>query len=88
MVVINLARCGTHNKPSFVIVVKDSHTQRDGRFIEKLGFYNPFIAKDIGMNINITRIQYWISVGAQPSACVKMLIKKWTKKSAQSIIKP
>jgi small subunit ribosomal protein S16 len=76
MVVVRLARGGSHNRPYFYIVVADSRARRDGRFIEKLGFYNPLVKEQAeSFRVNNERLQYWISVGAQTSPAVKKLIK-------------
>lgn len=81
MVVVRLARGGSHNRPYFHIVVADSRARRDGRFIEKIGFYNPLVGGDLeSFRINLERFNYWVSVGAQASPAVKKLIKN-NKKS-------
>lgn len=66
---IRLARGGTKKRPVYRIVVADSRTPRDGRFIEKLGFFNPLLPKDNEARIryNEERIKYWLGVGAKPS---------------------
>ena len=80
MVVIRLARGGAKARPFFNIVVADKRTRRDGRFIERIGFYNP-IAKggEEGLRIMQDRLTHWISVGAQPSPTVERLIKQGAK---------
>lgn len=76
MVVIRLARGGSKNRPYYYIVVADSRARRDGRFIEKLGFYNPSAAQGVeGFRINADRVEYWTSVGGKPSPRVLSLIK-------------
>jgi small subunit ribosomal protein S16 len=66
---IRLARMGTKKRPQYRVVVADSRYPRDGRFIEKLGTYNPMLPKDSKerVNIDLERVQHWLSVGAQPS---------------------
>ena len=66
---IRMARGGTKKRPYYRIVVADSRTPRDGRFIEKVGSYNPMVAKDHPDRIKLDgeRIKYWLGVGAQPS---------------------
>jgi len=66
---IRLARMGTKKRPQYRVVVADSRYPRDGRFIEKLGTYNPMLPKDAKerVNIDLERVQHWLSVGAQPS---------------------
>jgi small subunit ribosomal protein S16 len=69
MLVIRLARAGAKKRPQYRVVVADSRFPRDGRFIEKLGTYNPQLAKDSKerVKLELERIQYWLSKGAQPS---------------------
>ena len=77
MVVIRMARGGAKNRPYYSIVVADSRMPRDGRFIERLGFYNPKAAgKEPGFRIQLDRVAHWVSQGAQPSYAVKKLIKR------------
>ena len=77
MVVIRLARGGSKHRPFFNIVVADKRVRRDGRFIERIGFYNP-IARGGEESIRIAqdRLTYWRSVGAQASPTVERLIKQ------------
>ena len=80
MVVIRLARGGSKHRPFFNIVVADKRVRRDGRFIERIGFYNP-IAKggEEGLRIMLDRLTHWISVGAEPSPTVERLVKQGAK---------
>lgn len=66
---IRLSRGGAKKRPYYRIVVADSRRARDGRFIERVGSYNPMLAKDATdrVKLNTDRIQYWLGVGAQPS---------------------
>src|ERR671921_2638887 len=66
---IRLSRGGAKKRPYYRIVVADSRAPRDGRFIEKLGTYNPLLAKDSPERVKLDtdRISHWLSVGAQPS---------------------
>src|SRR6476469_1603331 len=68
-VAIRLARGGSKKRPYYRVVVSDSRNARDGRFIEKLGTYNPLLAKDSPERVKLDaeRISHWLSVGAQPS---------------------
>ncbi len=76
MVVVRLARGGAKKRPFYYIVVADSRCRRDGRFIERLGFYNPFAAgADVPLRIAAERLQYWRGVGAQLSDKVEQLVK-------------
>ena len=78
MVTIRLRREGTTNRPYYRVVVADSRSPRDGKFIEMIGNYDP---KKEGENsrLDIDRADYWISKGAQPSETVRSLIKKARK---------
>ena len=66
---IRLARGGAKKRPYYRIVVADSRSPRDGRFIERIGSYNPMVPKDHPdrLTVNSERAEYWLSVGAQPS---------------------
>ncbi|WP_343192464.1 30S ribosomal protein S16 [Buchnera aphidicola (Taiwanaphis decaspermi)] len=76
MVVIRLARHGSKKKPFYKIMVADKRFACNGRFIEKVGFFNPLINKSSKkLYINIERISYWIKNGALMSDRVKSLIK-------------
>ena len=80
MVVIRLSRGGAKKRPFYQIVVSDKRDPRDGRCIERIGYYNPSArGKDIPLNLNIERVNYWVSKGAQPSDRVQSLIKKAEK---------
>ena len=82
MVVIRLSRGGAKARPFFNIVVADKRTRRDGRFIERLGFYNP-IAKGSEETLRVAqdRLTYWREVGAQASPTVERLLKQAAKKA-------
>lgn len=66
---IRLARAGAKKRPYYAIVVTNSRNPRDGRFIEKLGSYNPLLGKDDAKRVqyNEERVKYWLGVGAQPT---------------------
>jgi small subunit ribosomal protein S16 len=65
---LRLARAGTKKRPFYHIVVADARSPRDGRFIEKIGIYNPLLADDQSrVVLNTERAQHWLSVGAQPT---------------------
>jgi small subunit ribosomal protein S16 len=83
MLKIRLARGGAKKRPYYSIVVADSHSPRDGRFIEKLGTYNPLLRKDDPQRASLRteRIQEWISKGAQPTERVARLL------SAEGLVK-
>ena len=69
MLRIRLARGGAKKRPYYSIVIADSHSPRDGRFIEKVGAYNPLLKKDdpTRVTLKVERIREWLSKGAQPS---------------------
>lgn len=78
MVVIRLARGGAKKRPFYNIVVADAHARRDGRFIERLGFYNPVSAEsEQRFRIANDRLAYWTGVGAQLSPTVARLVKEF-----------
>ena len=77
MVTIRLARGGAKKRPFYQVVVTDSRTARDGRFIERVGFFNPIATgKEERLRVNSERYQYWVSQGAQPSERVAALVKE------------
>ena len=83
MVVIRLARGGAKKRPFYNMVVTDSRNRRDGRFVERLGFYNPMAAeKEVGLNVNQERLAYWQGQGAQMSPTVARLVKQLAKQAA------
>lgn len=74
---IRLARGGSKKRPFYRIVASDARMPRDGRFIEKLGTYNPLLPKDSEERIkmDVERIQYWLSQGAQPTDRVSRFLE-------------
>ena len=83
MVVIRLLRGGAKARPFFNIVVADKRVRRDGRFIERIGFYNPIASGgEEGLRIAQDRLSYWVGVGAQTSPTVDRLIKQAGKTAA------
>ncbi|MFN7221857.1 MAG: 30S ribosomal protein S16 [Burkholderiales bacterium] len=84
MVVIRMARGGSKGRPFHNIVVADSRNPRDGRFIERLGFYNPLAVEgEEGFRIAMDRLAYWESKGALASDAVAKIIKKARKAVAK-----
>lgn len=78
---IRLQRHGRKKLPFYRVVVADSRSSRDGRFIEKIGYYNP-ITEPADISINKERALYWLKVGAKPSNTARSLLKKtgvWRK---------
>jgi small subunit ribosomal protein S16 len=81
MVVIRLARGGSKKRPFYNIVVSDSHERRDGRFIERVGFYNPMASGgEERLRVVFDRVTYWKGVGAQASPTVERLLVTAQKK--------
>ena len=75
MVTIRLARTGAKKRPFYHVVVTDKRNPRDGRFIERLGYFNPVAAgAEVRLHINSERMNYWLSKGAQPSERVQKLV--------------
>jgi len=76
MVTIRLSRGGAKKRPFYHIIVADGRNKRDGRHIERVGFFNPLATpNEEGFRINRERYDYWLSVGAQPSDRVTALVK-------------
>ena len=73
---IRMARAGAKTRPAFRIVVADSRRSRDGKFIEKLGYYNPLLPKDSKERVTLylDRVKYWLSKGAKPSYKVSLFL--------------
>jgi small subunit ribosomal protein S16 len=78
---IRMKRIGTKNTPVFRIVVADSRSPRDGKFIEEVGTYQP-LKKGDNFTLKLDRVNYWVSKGAQPSETVASFIKKAGKAAA------
>ncbi len=72
---IRLARGGTKKRPFYRIVASDARTPRDGRFLEKLGTYDP-LAEPSKVDLNRPRLEYWMGVGATPTETVRRLLKR------------
>ena len=76
MVKIRLSRAGANKRPFYHLVVTDSRNKRDGRYIERLGFYNPLgKGKEEDIRVDLDRVQFWVERGAQISDRVKKLLK-------------
>ena len=76
MVVIRLKRMGRTHRPFYRVNVMDKRAPRDGRVIEELGWFNPLAAEEKQLDLKIDRINYWLSVGAQPSETVASLLRR------------
>ncbi len=76
MVTIRLARGGAKKRPFYHVHVTDSRNKRDGRYIERIGFFNPMAKGDeVRLKLDVERAEHWISKGAQPSDRVAKLLK-------------
>jgi small subunit ribosomal protein S16 len=83
MVTIRLTRGGAKKRPFYHVVVTDSRNRRDGRYIERLGFFNPIATgKEETLKLDLERVTYWLGHGAKPSERVAHLIKQFEKKAA------
>ena len=83
MVTIRLSRGGAKKKPFYHVVVTDSRNRRDGRYIERLGYFNPMAkGSEQGLMLDIERIDHWIGQGAQTSERVAQLVKQYRKAAA------
>ncbi len=82
MLAIRLSRGGSKKRPFYHVVATDSRNARDGRYIERLGFFNPIArGQEEELRLNLERIEYWQSQGGQISDRVKSLIKQYKKAS-------
>ncbi|MEE4186630.1 MAG: 30S ribosomal protein S16 [Gammaproteobacteria bacterium] len=83
MVTIRLTRGGAKKRPFYHIVATDQRNRRDGRYLERLGYFNPLAvdAKD-GLRIDLGRVEYWLEHGAQPTDRVRQLLKAYRKQQS------
>lgn len=85
MVVIRLSRGGVKKRPFYHIVVAEKARSRDGRFIERIGYFNPIAAgQEVRLTVDAARVNHWIANGAQASARVKHLLKEHKKATEQA----
>ncbi len=78
MLAIRLMRMGAKKRPSYRIVVKEKLSKRDGAYVENIGFYDP-TRNPAEVRLDMERVNYWVSKGAQPTDTVKQLIRKQPK---------
>jgi small subunit ribosomal protein S16 len=84
MLTIRLSRVGAKKRPFYQVTVTDSRSARDGRFIERVGFFNPIATgKEERVRLDLARIEYWVGNGAQLSDRVAKLVSD-TRKGAQA----
>ena len=77
MVTIRLARGGSKKRPFYHLTVTNSRSARDGRFVERIGFFNPVATGgEVRLSVNAERAQYWLSQGSQPSERAAQLLKE------------
>ena len=80
MVTIRLARGGSKKRPFYHITVADSQRSRNGRFVERVGFFNPIArGADEKLRLDLERVEFWVRQGAQPSERVASLIKQYRR---------
>ena len=83
MVSIRLSRGGAKKRPFYHIVATDKRNRRDGRYLERIGFFNPrATGGEESLRIDIERIDYWLGQGAKPTDTVAELIEKYSKQAA------
>jgi len=83
MVVVRLARGGAKKRPFYRMVVTDSRSRRDGRYIERIGQFNPLATgNEDKLRLNRERLTYWLGVGAKMSDRVTSLVKEWDNNAA------
>lgn len=80
MIKIRLSRYGAKKKPFYKVTVSDVRSPRNGKFIERVGYFNPIASKnEIKIKIKLDRVKYWINKGAKASNRVRVLLKKLNK---------
>lgn len=84
MVSIRLARSGAKKRPFYHLVAADSRRARGGRYIERLGYYNPIAVEgESGLRIDLERVDHWVSVGGQMSDRARRLVETYRKTATQ-----
>src|ERR1044071_1169850 len=85
MVKIRLTRGGAKKRPFYHVIVTDERNKRDGRYIERLGFFNPVATgPEVGLRLDLSRVEHWQKQGAQTSDRVVTLIKQYAKQAANA----
>lgn len=85
MVTIRLSRGGAKARPFYHVVVCDSRRARDGRYIERLGFFNPLATGgEEELRLDVGRLDHWLGVGARPSERVASLVKRYRKQQSDA----
>ena len=83
--IIRMRQQGANSRQRFRIVVTDSRNPRDGKYLERFGWYNPFGADDKNYFLDVPRIQYWLDNGAEISDRVKSLVKRFAPEVVQKL---
>jgi small subunit ribosomal protein S16 len=84
LLAIKLMRTGAKKSPSYRVVVKEKQSKRDGAYLENLGTYNP-TRNPAEIKLNLTRVDYWVGKGAQPTETVNRLIKASAKAASAAV---
>lgn len=85
MVTIRLARGGSKKRPFYHLTVADSRRARNGRYVERVGFFNPIArGQEERLRIDVERLEYWVGQGAQMSERVQQLVKDYSKQQEQA----
>jgi small subunit ribosomal protein S16 len=84
MLAIRLRRTGSKKRPFYRVVVTDSRSPRDGRFVEVLGFYNPRTSPET-VRVDRARFDHWLKAGAQPSDTVRTLVSRMPAEAAEAV---
>ena len=83
---IRMSRAGAKKRPFYRVVVADIRSPRDGRYIERLGFFNPGArGGETRLRIALDRVDHWVGLGAQPSERVAKLVKDYRKEAAKAV---
>jgi small subunit ribosomal protein S16 len=86
MVTIRLSRGGSKKRPFYHLVVTDSRSRRDGRYIERVGFFNPIATeKEEPLRLDLQRVEHWLTKGAQTSERAQKLIKQYRKLAQNAV---
>ncbi len=86
MVTIRLSRGGSKKRPFYHIVATDSRNRRDGRYLERLGLFNPLaVGQSPGLRMDLDRVNYWVGNGAQMSDRVAQLVKDYQKQAPVAV---
>lgn len=89
MVTIRLSRGGSKKRPFYHVVVTDSRNRRDGRYIERVGFFNPIAtAQEEPLRMDLQRVEHWLAQGAQTSERTQQLIKQYRKLAKNAVAEP